>query len=271
MIYVPYETKDKNSTHGIPEPCLASTVKTDVTCFHTSSELGHGDTARGGGVDNFAGVSFDSDITTDGIINAKKNEEVFDDTRPIPLKTDVYAFIAVAPVWSAPFVFALYVILLKYTVVGLLIYGIQFNTGDKSSKKDDTVKFFLIPVAIAMQDDLMYFYASIANVRYEISPTLQRISDQTSITKGKLIVGLLLRFIDGALNLYANFALMISTAGVLNIFLNFAALHFLQGTLQSTCIKSAIRARDPYGKSHRIVIPVLTVVVSSLLVTCIII
>ena len=44
---------------------------------------------------------------------------------------------------------------------------------------------------------------------------------------------------------------MISTAGVLNIFLNFAALHFLQGTLQSTWIKSAIRAHDPYGKSHR--------------------
>ena len=232
MIYVPYETKDKNSTHGIPEPCLDSSLKTEVTCFHTSSELCHGDTARGG-VDNFAGVSFDSDITTDGIINPK-NEEVFDDTRPIPLKTDVYAFIAVAPVCSAPFVFALYVILLKYTVVGLLIYGIQFNTVEKVSKKDDTVKFFLIPVAIAMQEDLMYFYASIANVRYEISPTMQRISDQTSITKGKLIVGLLLRFIDGALNLYANFALMISTAGVLNIFLNFAALHFLQGTLQST-------------------------------------
>ena len=66
-----------------------------------------------------------------------------------------------------------------------------------------------------------------------------------SATQHKLIFAFILRFIDGLLGLYVNFALMLDTSGALNIMLNFAALHFLQGTL---CYKQAKMNGTQTGK-----------------------
>ena len=73
-------------------------------------------------------------------------------------------------------------------------------------------------------------YASVANIIYD--GNVLKISQ--SATQYKLIFAFILRFIDGLLGLYVNFALMLDTSGALNIMLNFAALHFLQGTLYTS-------------------------------------
>jgi len=86
------------------------------------------------------------------------------------------------------------------------------------------VKFFLIPVAIAMQSDLMEVYAGISNVKYDKS--VMEISNYATFWKFNL--SYLLRFFDGILSLSVNFGVMLETNDVLGVFLNFAALHFLQ-------------------------------------------
>lgn len=144
------------------------------------------------------------------------------------LAKDVYAFIVVAPIASKPFLFAFYVILLKYT-----IYCLFFFDDDLLKLKQDihegdvtvmVVKFFLIPVAVSMQDDLVHVYAFVANVKYD--EKILKISQ--SANKGKYFFSILLRFIDGACSLGVNFYVMLITGNVKGVFLNFAALHFLQ-------------------------------------------
>ena len=137
---------------------------------------------------------------------------------------DVYAFITVAPVCSMPFIFACLVIMIKYIVYVTLFLQIKLvdlNTDELVSK---IVKFFLIPVTVAMQEDLMAVYAGLANARYD--PKVLEIS--AAATKGKFALAYLLQLIDGLLSLIVNFSKMLTTDEVLDVFLNFAALHFLQ-------------------------------------------
>jgi len=143
------------------------------------------------------------------------------------LGEDVYAFITVAPVFSMPFVFACGVIGIKYIVYGALLYGViveDFEGFDGAEKAATAVKFFLIPVAVAMQEDLMAVYAGVANARYD-SKVLE-ISEHA--TKFKFGLSYLLRLFDGLFSLTVNFSVMLKTDDVLGVFLNFAALHFLQ-------------------------------------------
>eukprot|EP00535_Pseudo-nitzschia_heimii_P005126 CAMPEP_0197174280 /NCGR_PEP_ID=MMETSP1423-20130617/870_1 /TAXON_ID=476441 /ORGANISM="Pseudo-nitzschia heimii, Strain UNC1101" /LENGTH=299 /DNA_ID=CAMNT_0042623191 /DNA_START=201 /DNA_END=1100 /DNA_ORIENTATION=+ len=137
---------------------------------------------------------------------------------------DVYAFITVAPVCSWPFIFAVVVISTKYIVYMTLMNEVrvdEFNTDDIMAK---IVKFFLIPVTVAMQEDLMAVYAGLANARYD--EKVLEISG--AATKWKFALAYLLQLIDGLLSLVVNFSKMLTTDDVLDVFLNFAALHFLQ-------------------------------------------
>ena len=152
------------------------------------------------------------------------------------LPEDVYSFITVAPICSAPFVFAIGVIFIKYIVYGTLLMGLKYSefsltTDDYTgpgigmdAKISIAVKFFLIPVTVAMQEDLMAVYAGLANARYD--PKVTDISD--AATKPKFALAYLLQLIDGLLSLTVNFLKMFSTPDILDVFLNFAALHFLQ-------------------------------------------
>jgi len=156
---------------------------------------------------------------------------------------DVYAFITVAPVCSAPFLFAIFVIGIKYVVYVTLLTQIKmrcfFNNEDGSVKDgcepllyettldkhiSTVVKFFLIPVTVAMQEDLMAVYAGFANARYD--DKVVEISEDA--TRTKFALAYILQLIDGLLSLTVNFLKMFNTPEVLNVFLNFAALHFLQ-------------------------------------------
>ncbi|OEU10928.1 hypothetical protein FRACYDRAFT_246803 [Fragilariopsis cylindrus CCMP1102] len=140
------------------------------------------------------------------------------------MSEDVYSFIIVAPVFSWAFLFATYVIGVKYIVYLCLLQGIKMNEFDNAEKSATVVKFFLIPVAIAMQDDLMTVYSGLANCKYD--KAVLYISESASFWKFNL--SYVLRFLDGGLSLTVNFLVMLQTDDVLSVFLNFAALHFLQ-------------------------------------------
>jgi hypothetical protein len=142
-----------------------------------------------------------------------------------PMAEDVYAFIVAAPVCSWSFLFASYVIGTKYIVYATLLSGISFADFDGAAKPATAVKFFLIPVAIAMQSDLMAVYATLANARY----CEDVLKTSKYATFNKFVLAYILRLCDGLASLSVNFGVMLTTDDVLGVFLNFAALHFLQG------------------------------------------
>jgi len=140
------------------------------------------------------------------------------------MKQDIYAFIIAAPVMSAPFLFACYVIATKYIVFGCLLWGVRTMDFEGTDGPAIVAKFFLIPVAVAMQEDLMAVYDKIANVQYD--PKVLEIN--AFAKRWKFFLSYSLRFLDGVLSLSANYVTMLKTDDVLGVFLNFAALHFLQ-------------------------------------------
>ncbi|OEU14928.1 hypothetical protein FRACYDRAFT_262141 [Fragilariopsis cylindrus CCMP1102] len=140
------------------------------------------------------------------------------------LAEDVYAFLFVAPVGSGPFCFALYVITVKVIIYGILMGDINFLDVTGGSKSATAAKFFLIPVALSMQTDLMHSFFCMANITY--CPSVLKISAYA--TKQKLLFSFGLRTMDGIFSLAVNFFLMLITTTTLNVFTNFAALYFLQ-------------------------------------------
>jgi len=185
MTYVPYDTKEENTTVGMPE---LATVEKPVEGECTNTD---------------------------------------DDENVERLSEDVYAFIAASPVFSFAFFYALFVVGVKYFVYITLWLGIYGDMDQlyRSPAKVQAVKFLLIPVAVSMQEDLIHVYASAANLKYD-KKVLEK---HPYATKGKLILGMLLRAIDGLFSLSVNFFVMLQTHdSVRQVFLNFAALHFLQ-------------------------------------------
>eukprot|EP00751_Fragilariopsis_kerguelensis_P032892 CAMPEP_0170965232 /NCGR_PEP_ID=MMETSP0735-20130129/40828_1 /TAXON_ID=186038 /ORGANISM="Fragilariopsis kerguelensis, Strain L26-C5" /LENGTH=332 /DNA_ID=CAMNT_0011382607 /DNA_START=45 /DNA_END=1040 /DNA_ORIENTATION=- len=91
------------------------------------------------------------------------------ETSKFDMPEDVYAFIITSAVWSPSFLFACYVIVIKYIVYAALLTGINIQNFEGADKTATAVKFFLIPVAIAMQNDLMEVYSGISNVKYDQS------------------------------------------------------------------------------------------------------
>lgn len=162
--------------------------------------------------------SYNNEDEVKSMMRAQKESDTY------VLAEDVYAFIFVAPVFSVPFFFSLYVIATKIIVYFILIKGINDDDFDELIPSTTTAKFFLIPVAVAMQEDLIHSFFCAANISY--SPSVLEISK--SATKPKLGLSFLLRTFDGAFSLIVNFYLMLTTATTLGVFLNFAALGFLQ-------------------------------------------
>lgn len=144
---------------------------------------------------------------------------------------DVYGLIFMSPVSSPSFIFALLVVGIKFALFAFLFMDLYNHASDDDaffSKKDSLIRatqFVLLPIAIALQEDLIYVYTRIANIRYT-----DDIAEATpSATKSKFALSFLLRLLDGICSLTINFTLILTTDTVLGIFLNFAALHFLQG------------------------------------------
>jgi len=145
----------------------------------------------------------------------------------VPLGEDVYSLIFICPVNSAAFVFALHTHLLKMVLMAFLLSDLGKEQSGTFGDKDATVtitQFLLLPVAIALQDDLMKVYMRVANMSYDIAIT----NDIPSAYKSKLFLSYFLQFLDGITSLSVNFIVMLKTDNILGIFLNFAALHFIQ-------------------------------------------
>ena len=85
-------------------------------------------------------------------------------------------------------------------------------------------QFALLPVAVAIQEDLIHVYTRVANIRYD--KKILKLSP--AATEFKFALAFVLRFLDGLYSLIINFVLLLITDQVLSIFLNFAALGFLQ-------------------------------------------
>jgi hypothetical protein len=117
--------------------------------------------------------------------------------------------------------------MLKLTLFTFLAVDLQSQSEGKFDYKEPLIRatqFFLLPVAIAMQEDLIHVYTRIANIRYD--KDIQRKSP--SATEWKFALSFILRFMDGLYSLIINFVLLLITDKVLSLFLNFAALGFLQ-------------------------------------------
>lgn len=175
--------------------------------------------------DEGSGTKMRSDWSVDrrasikSLMKMKKTDERFD------LDEDVYALITICPVASFPFLFAIVIVVLKLVVYGILISGIElFQPVEVVNIETTVVKCLLIPVSVAMQEDLMSAFFFFANAIY--CPRMLEVS--TSATKSKLYFSYILRTIDGIGSLYVNFTVMLTTGDTLGVFLNFAALQFLQ-------------------------------------------
>jgi hypothetical protein len=163
------------------------------------------------------------EMATKGMLLNQLNS--FHERERLPLSEDVYAFIVACPVRSAPFWFAAYFIIVKYIIYGILLSDISNDEEYENGQyMVQVVKFFLIPVAVTMQDDLMTVYANIANKKYDA--TVMKPSKYA--TQTKFIIANTARLLDGLLSLGVNFGVMLMTNTILGVFLNFAALHFLQ-------------------------------------------
>jgi hypothetical protein len=143
------------------------------------------------------------------------------------LGEDVYSLIFIAPICSRSFLFALYTILLKYALYTFLAIDLYEQSGGKFYEKSSLVRatqFFLLPLSVALQEDLIHVYARVANVRYD--PVILKKSP--AATEWKFVLSFTLRFFDGLYSMIINFVLLLITDEVLSLFLNFAALGFLQ-------------------------------------------
>jgi len=233
--------RSRFTTHtGISSP---TSIKKGVVTMSTAEKRATGmnfthpswsESFIGNGMDDLGDEDLMEELAQKGMIHTVLAS--MRDRERLPLSEDVYAFIIVCPLWSWPFWYAIYCILMKYVIYGILLSsiendgdyeaGIDKDTGDviEPDRLVQVVKFFLIPVAVAMQDDLMTVFANIANKEYDATV----VKYTKSATLGKFILSNTLRLIDGFLSLGVNFGVMLMTNTILGIFLNFAALHFLQ-------------------------------------------
>lgn len=86
-------------------------------------------------------------------------------------------------------------------------------------------QFFLIPVAIVTQEELITSFFVFSHLKY--SPEIKQ--RHPGATKLKYIVAHIARFCDGSMFLFINTVVMLLVRkDVLQLFLNFAALMFLQ-------------------------------------------
>ncbi len=155
-------------------------------------------------------------VDKEEIRSKKENER-------IELGENVYSLLVVAPVNSWPFIFSIAVMCIKFIALGILISDISFVDVAVPNFEVSVVKFFLVPVAIAMQEDLMSSFSTLANGMY--CPSLK--TKSTSATRTKLYFGYILRTCDGLASLYVNYAVMLVTTETIGVFLNFAALQFI--------------------------------------------
>ena len=165
--------------------------------------------------------SADWSINRKASIKVIMSEKKKDDR--IPLGENIYSLFLVSPINSWPFVFCCLVYSIKIIILSILLSDIDLKSQLTEEPSVTVVKFCLVPVAVAMQEDMMYSFFFYANVIY--SP--ECLKHSKSATMNRFIFSYTLRTIDGILSLFSNYFIMLITPVTLDVFLNFAALQFL--------------------------------------------
>ena len=163
------------------------------------------------------------------IIEPPLEEEGAFDFQPedFELGEDIYSLLFVSPIGGTAFFFSSYMILLKLALFTFLALDLQAQSSGDFAVDQNLIRitqFFMLPVAIALQEDLIHVYTRIANIRYDP----QILEKSPYAVEWKFALSFLLRFIDGLYSLIINFVLLLTSKEVLSLFLNFAALGFLQ-------------------------------------------
>jgi len=182
-----------------------------------------------------ASQRFDSELFDEGmnldaereIVNVYLEATAFADKERLNLTEDIYSFILACSFDSFQFWVAIYFICVKYLCFIVVLVNLN-DTLKYQGEVDElgalATKFVMIPVSVAMQEDLITVYYNVANKKYDALTHKRNIH----ATETKWILCNLLRAIDGLLSMAVNFCVMLYGDGVMVIFSNFAALHFLQ-------------------------------------------
>ena len=215
-------TIDADATNEIPavEPVEEAEAETENVCIHGDVDDNANISSSKIEVEannSSANWSKNRRATITRIMNAKKLKD------RIPLGENIYSLMVVSPIYSWPFLFSVLVILGKLTILGILLSDINFRDLQEEDIKVSVVKFCLIPVAVAMQEDMIDSFFFLANAIY--CPSIMEHSPVA--TKHRLVFSYVVRIFDGVLSLFCNFFIMLITATTKDVFLNFAALQFL--------------------------------------------
>lgn len=159
-------------------------------------------------------------------IQESSRPEKHADREYVSIHDDVYNLFFLSRVGGDAFWYSLYVFGLKLALYTFLaIDAFQNDSLDqKTSFRVLCAQFLMLPVAVAMQDDLIATFYLIANIKY--CPSVRHTNPEAY--EWKFNVGTACRAIDGAYSLCVNFVVLVSATEVLSLFLNFAALQFLQ-------------------------------------------
>jgi len=143
----------------------------------------------------------------------------------LDLSDDVYNMFFLSNTNGPAFFYAVYIYLLKlslYTVIAIHLY--QEGLPEETDNLVKVTQFLLLPVAVAIQEDLISCFFVIANMEY--SPAV--LAKNPGASQWKFTVSNLCRGFDGLYCLGINFIVLLQASDVLSLFLNFAALQFLQ-------------------------------------------
>lgn len=138
---------------------------------------------------------------------------------------DVYSMFFLSNYGGPAFWYAGYVTALKMALYSfLMIDAIEQPLPDNVEKKVLAAQFLMLPIAVAIQEDLTAFFFTIANVTYS-DDILGVFPDATCF---KFYTANFFRGLDGFFSLLVNVVILLKADTVLGLFLNFAALQFLQ-------------------------------------------
>mmetsp|Transcript_24872 Transcript_24872/g.57136 ORF Transcript_24872/g.57136 Transcript_24872/m.57136 type:complete len:278 (-) Transcript_24872:262-1095(-) len=143
----------------------------------------------------------------------------------VDINDDVYNMFFLSQLGGQAFWYGIYIFILKLTLyVFLARDALDLPIPENPSTQVLVTQFFMLPVAVAMQDDLIATYYLVANIKYH-----ERVQTNSPHASNiKFHVANLCRGIDGMFSLLVNFVILIKATEVLSLFLNFAALQFLQ-------------------------------------------
>ena len=143
----------------------------------------------------------------------------------VSIPDDVYNMFFLSRIGGQAFFYAAYTFALKMALFTVLaLDSVAEPIPENVDTKVKVAQFLMLPVAVAMQDDLTTTYFLVANIKF--SSKLQQNSPHAN--KYKYHIANLCRGLDGIYSLFINFVILMHAEKVTSLFLNFAALQFLQ-------------------------------------------